>query len=223
MKEIIIARSIMHAIGGNDTVLGRGSITVYPARTSEEILNIQGVRKADLIITESTLPLMGGAKLCAAIRSHHDLKNVSIIMACDGTEESMAQCRQAHANAVITKPIDPIQLFSIVSELIMISQRKELRIPLRAMVKGGAENESFPGMSHNISISGMLMETERVLRVGERFMGTVAVGHREIIIECQVMRLAHTAGKYRYGIKFINLDTKSLIIIEQLVKGSIRH
>ncbi len=213
----------MHAIGGNDTVFGRGTITVYPARTSEEILNIQGIRKADLIITESTLPLMGGAKLCAAIRSHDDLKNVSIIMACDGTEESMAQCRQGHANAVITKPIDPIQLFSTVSELIMISQRKELRIPLRAMVTGGAENESFSGISHNISISGMLMETDRELRVGERFTGTVAVGHREIIIECQVVRLAHTAGKYAYGIKFINLDTKSLIIIEQLVKGSIRH
>lgn len=213
----------MHAIGGNDTVFGRGTISVYPARTSEEILNIQGVRKADLIITESTLPLMGGAKLCTAIRSHDDLKNVSIIMACDGTEESMAQCRQAHANAVIKKPIDPIQLFSTVSELIMISRRKELRIPLCAKVMGGAENDSFSGMSHNISISGMLIETDRVLKVGERFMGTVAVGHREIIIECQVVRLALMAGKYRYGIQFINLDTKSLIIIDQLVKGSIRH
>ncbi len=223
MKKIIIARSIMHAIGGNDTVFGRGTIAVHQAGTSEEILNIQGVRKADLIITESTLPLMGGAKLCAAIRSHDDLKNVSIIMACDGTEESKAQCRQAHANAVITKPIDPIQLFSIVSELIMISQRKALRIPLRARVAGGAENASFTGVSHNISISGMLIETDRVLTVGERFTGSTTVGHREIIIECEVMRVAHAAGKYGYGIKFVNLDTKSLIIIEQLVKGSIRQ
>ncbi len=213
----------MHAIGGNDTVLGRGTITVFPARTSEEILNIQGVHKADLIITESTLPLMGGAKLCASIRSHDDLKNVSIIMACDGTKESMAQCRQAHANAVITKPIDPIQLFSTVSELIMISQRKELRIPLRARVTAGAESASFSGVSHNISISGMLIETDRALKAGERFTGSVTVGHREILIECEVTRLAHAGGKYRYGIKFVNLDTKSLIIIEQLVKGSIRQ
>ncbi len=213
----------MHAIGGSDTIFGRGTIAVHPARTSEEILNLQGAHKADLIITESTLPLMGGAKLCAAIRSHADLKNVSIIMACDGTAESMAQCRQAHANAVITKPVDPIQLFSKVSELIMISQRKELRIPLRAVVKGGAESESFSGFSHNISISGMLMETGRGLKVGERFTGTVAVGGREIAIECLVVRLAHSEGQFRYGVKFLNLDTKSLIIIEQLVKGSIRH
>lgn len=45
MKKIIIARNIMHAIGGHDTILGRGNITTYLGRTSEEILNIHGVRK----------------------------------------------------------------------------------------------------------------------------------------------------------------------------------
>jgi CheY-like chemotaxis protein len=223
MKKIIIARSIMHAIGGHDTIFGRGTIATFTARTSEEILNVQGVRKVDLIVTESTLPLMGGAKLCAEIRKNDDLRNVSIIMVCDGTEESMAQCREARANAVVPKPVDPIQLFSKVSELIMIPQRKELRIPLRATVKSGADNASFSGTSHNISISGMLMETDRALKKGERFVGTIAVGHREMAIECTVVRVAATGGKYQYGVKFFNLDTKSLIIIEQLVRGSIRH
>jgi len=223
MKKIIIARSIMHAIGGNDTIFGRGTIATYTVRTSEEILNVQGVRKADLIITESTLPLMGGAKLCAEIRKNDGLKNVSIIMACDGTEESMAQCREARANAVIKKPVDPIQLFSKVSELIMIPQRKELRIPFRAMVKSGGEQAPFSGTSHNISISGMLMETDRELKKGERFVSTIAVGYREMAIECAVVRVAAVGGTYQCGVKFLNLDTKSLIIIEQLVKGSIRH
>ncbi len=209
----------MDEIGGNDTMFGRGTISIIAAGSSEEILNIQGARKADLIVTELTLPLMGGAKLCAAIRSNNELKNVSIIMVCDGSKESIAQCRQAQANAVITKPVDLIQLFTKVSELIMIPQRKELRMPLRAAVQGG----SFSGVSHNVSMSGMLLETNRQLKLGERFTGTVAVGHREMILECEVMRVVPAAGKYRYGVRFLNLDTKTLIIIEQLVKGSIRH
>ncbi len=223
MKKIIISRNIMQEIGGNETLFGRGTITTYPARTSEEILSIQEVRRADLIITESTLPLMGGVKLCAAIRGNPGLKNVSIIMTCDGTEESRAQCREAQANAVITKPIDVIQLFSKVSELIMIPQRKELRMPLRATVQGDAENKPFTGISHNISISGMLIETNRMLKVGERFTGTVAVGQRELVIDCEVMRVVPSAGRYRLGVKFLNPDTKSLIIIEQLVKGGIKR
>jgi DNA-binding response OmpR family regulator len=223
MKKIIIARGIMHAIGSGDTIFGRGTIATYTARTSEEILNIHGVRKADLIITESTLPLMGGAKLCAEIRKNDDLKNVSIIMACDGTEESMAQCREARANAVVQKPVDPIQLFSKVSELIMIPQRKELRIPFRAIIRSEGEQAPFSGTSHNISISGVLFKTDRELKKGERFVGTIAIDHRGMAIECAVVRVAAVGGIYQCGVKFLNLDTKSLIIIEQLVKGSIRY
>ncbi len=221
MKKIIIARSIMHAIGGHDTVFGRRTITTYTARTSEEILNIQGVRKADLIITEATLPLMGGAKLCEVIRNNAGLKNVSIIMTCDGTEESVAQCREARANAVIPNPVEPVQLFSKISELIMIPQRKELRMALRGAVKGTGENASFLGILHNISISGILVETDRVLKREERFTGTITVGHREVVVECEVIRASKSAGKNQYGVKFLNLDIKSLVLIEQLVKGGI--
>ncbi len=223
MKRVIIARSIMQAVGGHDTILGRRTIETYTARTSEEILTVQGVRKADLIITEATLPLMGGARLCSEIRNNDGLKNVSIIMACDGTEESLAQCRAARANAVIKKPVDPIQLFSKVSDLIMIPQRKELRIPFRAAVKNEGKQAPFPGVSLNISISGMLVETDRALEQGERFVGTIAVGHREMVIECAVVRGAAVGGVYQCGVKFLNLDTKSLFIIDQLVKGSIRY
>ncbi len=222
MKKIIIAQSIMHAIGGHNTILSRGNIMTYTARTSEEILNVQGLHKADLIITDAALPLMGGAKLCAAIRGNADLKNVSIIMASDGTEESLAQCRDARANAVIQMPVDPVQLFAKISELLVIQQRKEMRMLLRATVKSGEKNASFFGMSHNISITGMLVETDRALKNGERFTATVAIGHREMIAECAVMRVAESEGKYQYGVKFLNLDTKSLILIEQFVKGSIK-
>ncbi len=55
---------------------------------------MQGARRADLIITDATLPLMGGDELCSAIRSDSNLKQVSIIMTCDGTEEALAQCRE---------------------------------------------------------------------------------------------------------------------------------
>ncbi len=213
----------MDAIGDHNTILGRGNITTYTARTSEEILNVQGVRKADLIITDAALPLMGGAKLCAAIRGNADLKNVSIIMTCNGTEESLVQCRDARANAVIPTPIDLVQLFTKISELLVIQQRKELRMPLRATVKGGEEKDSFFGISHNISISGMLVETDRVLKNGERFTSMFTIGHREMVAECAVMRIAKSEGKCHYGVKFLNLDTKSLILIEQFVKGGIKH
>ncbi len=223
MKKIIIARSILHALGGHDTIFGRGTIETYPARTSEEILNIQGVRKADMIITEVALPIMGGARLCAEIRKNPELKNVSIIIVCDATEAALASCREAGANAVIPQPVDSLQLFSKVSELLVIPQRKDLRALLRASVVGREGKDSFLAMTHNISISGMLLETDRALRPGDRFTCTLTVSHREVVVACEVVRSIKTGKRSSYGVRFLNPDTKSLIIIEQFVKGGIKH
>jgi hypothetical protein len=51
---------------------------------------------------------------------------------------------------------------------------------------------------------------------GDRFPWTLSIGNREIVAKGVVMRVSKPAlGKFRYG-KFLNLDTRSLIIIEQL-------
>jgi two-component system phosphate regulon response regulator PhoB len=224
MKKIIIAESIMHALDSQDTIFGRGSITLYPAMSSEEILDIQGTRKADLIITDFTLPLMDGARLCSMIRSDAALKGVSIIMACDSTVESLILCQKAGANAVIPKPVKTIELFSKISELLVIPQRQDIRTLLHVSVKGREEKLSFLGISLNISISGMLLETDQELKKGDLLTWTVSFGQREIVAMGTVMRVSKPApGKFQYGVKFLNLDTKSLIIIEQFVKGRIKN
>lgn len=216
----------MHAIGGHDSFFGRENIAAYTARASEEILNVHGVRKADIIITDIALPLMGGIKLCSAIRSDESLKHVSIIMLCDDTEASLAQCREAGANAVIPKPVNPVQLFSKMSELLVIPHRQDIRSPLHVSVNGREGNNSFLGVSLNISISGLLLETEQPLTKGDRVACSVAIGGREIVAECVVIREDKAASekfRYRYGVKFMNLDMKSLLIIEQFVKGRVKQ
>ncbi len=223
MKKIIIAETIMRGIGGLDAFFRRGDITTYPAVTSEEVLNIHGVRKADLIITDLALPLMGGAKLCAAIRSDAALKHVSIIMACDDAEAPLSACGEAGANAVLSKPVDPVQLFSKISELLVIPLRKDLRVLLRVSVKGREGDSSFFASSQDISISGMLLETDRGLKKGDRLICSLNIGHSEVTTACEVTRVNKTAsGRLRYGVKFLNLDTKSLIVIEQFVKINVR-
>lgn len=214
----------MRALGGENTILGRKNLTIYTARASEEILDIHRAHKADMIATEAMLPLMGGAKLCSSIRGDAELKDVSIILACDGTEESAARCRMARANAVISMPVDPVQLFSKVSELLMVPQRQNMRAVLDISIKGDGRKKSFPAVSHNISISGMLLEAEHTLRKGDALSCAFRLGHREIVADAVVMRTNKLeSGRFRYGIRFLNLDMKSLVLIEQFVRGGIRQ
>jgi len=224
MKKIIIARTILHAIGSHDTIFQRSNITTFSARTSEEILDLHGVHKADVIITEEGLPLMGGIKLCSVIRNDARLKDVSVILICEGIELSLSQCRDAKANIVLFKPIDFPQLAWKVSELLLAPQRQDMRTLLHVSLKGMEKSSTFLGVSHNLSISGMLFETDRVLKKGDRMTCTFQLGRREIVAEAEVKRLVKlSSGRFLYGVRFVSLDMKYIVLIDQFIKGRVKH
>lgn len=223
MKKIIIAESLLPVFDSNNSIFKRGGITLFTAQSSEEIVNLHGVKKADLIITAHAFPLMGAVKLCAAIRSDGQLKNVSIIVTGDNSGESGAHCLEAGANAFLPAPVDPVLLFSKVSELLLVPQRKDMRVLLRASIKGLEGETSFFAASQNISISGMMLETERSLVLGDRLTCSFNIAHSEIRVSCTIVRADKvSSGRHRYGVTFLNLDTKSLIIIENYVRTQAR-
>jgi CheY-like chemotaxis protein len=220
MKKIIIARNLLDDLEESNTIFKRSGITFFPAWSSEEILNLHGVKRADLIITDAALPLMGGAKLCSRIRSDAELKYVSIIVIGDETENSVSQCQEAGANVVIRRPLEPGMLLWQASEQLIIPHRKDMRVLLRASIKGMEGNTPFFARSQNISISGMLMETDRVLTPGDRMTCAFTIAHSEVILTCLVERVETTASKRnRYGVRFLNCDTRALIIIDNFVKA----
>ncbi len=221
MKKVIIAENILESIGGEQSLFSRGGITVYPARTSEDILTLHRQQRADLIIADLVLPVMGGVALTTKVRGDASLRAVSIIMAYDGQEASRALCRDAGINAVISKPVDATVLFSRVSELIVVPQRKDMRVLLRVSVddRQGGSGPVFAA-SENISMSGMLLETNHAYRPGDRLQCSFHIGHSEVKVEGRVVRSVRGAsGRYRCGIQFTSLDTKTLIVIEQFVRS----
>jgi CheY-like chemotaxis protein len=224
MKKIIIAENLLTVFNSNNSIFKRGGITLFAAQSSEEIVKLHAVKNADLIITDQALPLMGAVKLCAAIRSDSQLKKVSIIVTSDNSGESGVECLEAGANAFIPAPIDPVALFSTMSELLLVPQRKDMRVLLRASVQGREGDASFFAASQNISISGMMLEADRSLVPGDRLTCSFNIAHSEIRVSCMIVRADRvSSGRRQYGVNFLNLDTKSLIIIENFVKAQARH
>ncbi len=220
MKKIIIARKLLDDLEQNNTIFQRSGITFFPALSSEEIINLHGVKRADLIITDAAMPLMGGAKLCSRIRSDAELKYVSIILICDDEGDSLSRCQEAGANVVLRRPLEPGMLLWRASELLVIPQRKDMRVLLRVSVTGNEGNTPFFAKSQNIGLSGMLLETDRVLKPGDQLTCAFHIAHSEVTLLCRVERAEATASKRnRYGVRFMNCDTRSLIIIENFVKA----
>jgi CheY-like chemotaxis protein len=223
MKNIIIAKSVLPVVEKSGTLFGRGGVKLHPADSSEQVLDLHRRIKADLIITEFSLPVMNGAQLCSSIRAEPGLKYVSIIIVCEDSKVFQAACRDAGANAVVAKPVDPFDLFSKVAELIIIPQRKDMRVLLRVSVEGKDEASPFFATSYNISVSGMLLEAKREVKAGDALKCVFNIAHTEINANCVVMRVDRTeAGRFRYGVKFQNLAARSFVIIEQYVKSRIK-
>jgi CheY-like chemotaxis protein len=223
MKNVIIAKNVLDVVEKSGTLFGRGGVKLHPAGTSEEVLDLHRRIKADLIITEFSLPTMNGAQLCSAIRSEPGLKDVSFIVACTDSKVFQAACKDAGANAVITMPVDPFDLFSKVADLIIIPQRKDMRVLLRVTVEGKDDLSPFLATSFNVSVSGMLMEAKRELKTGDLLKCAFNIAHTEISADCTVMRVDQTeAGRFRFGVRFHNLAARSLVIIEQYVKSRIK-
>ena len=223
MKEIIIAESILAAVGRSSSVFSRGGLVVRSARSAEDILAHHRQKKAHLIITDLAQPVMGGARLCVFLRQDPCLRDVSIILACDAVQAGLPSCRDAGANAVILKPVDPIALFTKMSELLVVPQRKDMRVLLRVNVSAGSDTAPFFATSENISLSGMLLESNYRFKREDRLSCSFFIGHSEVIVDGTVMRVDRaSSGRHRYGIQFLNPPTKALVVIEQFVKSQRR-
>jgi len=219
-KTIIIAKSIQSEIDISNTLFSRGGVSVIAAASCEEILHLHRSDKADLIIADLRLPVMGGVRLVSSIRSDPSLKDVSIVMVCDASEPALNECRQAGVNAALTRPLDASSLFSTVSQMLMVQQRMAVRIPLRITVQGVDAPSTLIGISRDISASGMRLESGRILQPGERLECCFTLNSRVVTVSCVVARVHQSLeGGFQYGVKFLNLDAKTFILIEHFVKS----
>lgn len=220
-KKIIIASSVQQAVATAQSLFSRGSIGILPAATSEEILHLHRTHNADLIVADATLPVMGGLVLCRTIRKDPGLKDVSIIMACADEDPAVNEYRAVGSNDILTKPVDPVRLFSTVSRMLIIQNRLAVRIPLRMTVEGKSNRETFVGISHDVSVSGMLLSSARILQPRDRLHCTFAFGSRAVTVECEVIRTQRNPeGGFQFGVKFVNLDAKTFVLLEHFVKST---
>jgi CheY-like chemotaxis protein len=220
-KKIIIAQSIQQAVTNAESLFSRGSVGVLTAATSEDLLQLHRTHKADLIIAQSALPVMGGLALCRTIRKDPGLRDVSLIMACAGDDPAVSEYRAAGCNEVLLIPVDPVRLFSTVSRMLMVQNRMAVRIPLRITVEGSAGKETFIGISHDLSVSGMLLDSARMLQPGDRLHCSFSIGTRVVSVDCEVVRTQRTeTGRFQFGAKFVNLDAKTFVLLEHFVKST---
>ncbi len=220
MKKVLIVDDLRTFIDKEKGILDRSDIKIFTATSGAEALVVHKAEKVDLIIVDLDMPGMNGDKFCSIIRRDEALKQVSIIIACEGTESDIARIRQCKANSYITKPIRPVQFLESVGRFLDVPERKSYRVLLKARVEGKFDNEPFYCSSQNISVSGLLVETEKVLEKGDVLSCSFFLpGSECIVTDAEVMRSVRGAGNsVSYGVRFVNLRPAFKTAIETFIE-----
>lgn len=207
MKKILIVDDLRPFVEREKSILNRQDFELFTALSGDEALGLHKAHKMDLIITDLDMPRMSGDQLCSLIKKDPTLKKVSIIMVCTRKQDDLEKCLRCGADGYITKPIKKQELIEKVNHCLNIPFRKDFRVLIKVSVKGRFGAEPFFCISRDISKSGILIETEKVLARGDIISCSFFIPDEErIIVDGEVMRVVKEKASYQYGVMFLNLE-----------------
>jgi CheY-like chemotaxis protein len=220
MKKILIVDDLHASIEKEKSILNRSDFVIFTTTSSRKALELHRSEKMDLIILDLDMPEMNGDELCSLIRRDPLMQQVSAIIVGSTSESDINRFKRCQANAYITKPIRPLQLLEMVSQLLDIQERKSYRVLLKVTVNGKSPTETFFCSSQNISASGILIETDKVLQKGDSISCSFFLpGAERISADAEVMRIAtNGTGPFHYGARFINLRSQYRTSIDLFIK-----
>lgn len=222
-KKIIITEHSLSLVDTGDNFLKRENINLFVTSTKEDTLSTHERENTDLIITDIDTPSMSAEEFCTLIRKDTHTRNVSIILLSPHTSNSEQLLSPCKANAIITQPFKPALLQEKVQQLLNVPLRAYFRSTLGIKIQGSHNNKPFICFSENISASGMLVESEKVLKRGDRIVcGFYLPDSTHVVSEAEIVRIVEKIDDYdtrKYGIRFIDIKSELVSAIEAFVNG----
>lgn len=222
MKKVLLAPDIITLLVQHKSFLARADMQVFAADSNEEAFAIHREEKVHLIVMHLARYGMTTEKFCSIIRDDTDLSRVSVIIICANLQSDIEESSRCKANAILTRPVNPAILLEKSQQLLDISSRTSFRVLLNVTVEGTVGNTAFFCRSENISSTGMLIETDQVLMVGDKIACSffLPAGER-IQTTAQVVRnIKQTRGfgAYQYGIMFSRVTPEEKRALADFIK-----
>jgi hypothetical protein len=209
MPRVLIMSSPEIVSELSSTILWRADVdrVFADGETSLDSIHASG---ADLVIlagedTDATLALL------ARLRADGRTRGVSTgVVRRTVTLDEETQLRRAGANVVFGGQVVPYLWDAWIEELLHVPRRRDARVPVSIAVWSHTAPGTDPGrgLSVNISVKGMLLETAEPLDIGSKLDLTFTLpGGTALRVVGQVVRedVAGEDGLSRLGIEFLIL------------------
>ena len=217
MKKVLLV-SPVDALGGKEReMLEREDIEVQSVRDGREALDYIKDSRPDIVVAELNMPDISGDQVCTAVKSAGIESYV--ILASSGKKSDLKTCGRCNADAHIQTPIDPEDLAKRLLSILRMPVRRATRVLVKVQVQGSIKQAPFFSVSQNISVSGMMLETDQTLATGDLIECSFYLPESErLIASCRVVRVVKASGAARqYGVEFASLDEKSRATINEFI------
>ena len=205
MKKIIVADSLQDFIEQEVSALKRHDNRFFYVKSGSEVLEAQRKERGDLIVMRPDFPDMTCEEICSEIRGDANLRRVSILIVCGDKPSDIERCQKCGVNDYLPA-LTAADFLRKTVRLLNISERTAYRVIVRVAHRGNHSANVFC-TSRDISLSGILLETDQALNKGDRITCSFFLpGSVQICIEGEVARInAREDGGRDYGVKFVNV------------------
>lgn len=217
VKKVLLTSSSKTFLGRNKNLLSDKGFQLFAAATGAEALQLHQQHLFDLVLSDLELDDMDGCRLCSEIRKAESSLSIPVVLICYDTATCVEKVKQSDATALLLKPVDPTQLLVTIGSFIDMQLARSMRVAFNAEVCARKQDTEFKGVSHDISVTGILLETEHQLSPGDRVSCNFTLyGFWQA--EGEVARcISSPKGVTMYGVKFISLPMTRRSAIEKYI------
>ena len=209
------------------SVLWRPSVERFVAADGPAAMELARRTGPSLIVVDGFDP-PGATDLIRRLRADSHTRPTAIaVLSRSPSLADEASFRRAGANVVFAGVVHPELWDARLEELLNVPRRLEARIPVRLATWSRATPEAPPleGLTMNISINGILLQTPARLGVGTKIDLSFTLPERkdEVQVLGQIMR--ETAGgpeRWLSGVKFLILRGDARERIAGFIEASVR-
>jgi len=187
------------------TVLWRSGIDRLFSREAEQGLATARQALPNLVVVDGRLP--GASDLLHTLRSDGATRRISLAAIAD--TEGEGPLRRAGANLVLPSPLEPAVWDQRLEELLDVPPRRESRLyaSFSLWCRSDAGGDLHEALVLNMSVRGMLIETQEALPVGSTVdLRLTLPGAEPVPLVGLVVRTAPAEpGRFRNGVQFLIL------------------
>lgn len=200
--------------------------TIETASNGKLALEAIARRRPDLVILDANMPVMDGFTCCRTIKADPLLRDIPVMMlTAANSDHELEPCRQAGADAVLTKPIDRKAFLDLGHSLLFQVNRRDKRLVFQGEVVVRKGEEVFSAAAVNISEHGLYLHSRQPVAMQDRLELMFQVGGQTIDIAARVAWVNQGFPRFNmvlpagFGVEFRPTRVDSVQMIKRLMQS----